>query len=258
MTDILRHRLYLAASDGDPFIASYVAILDENKLPAYADVAAQDWWGSYQDFHASGAVSSEVFARTDPKKSFFRGTGPPMRAVQTALQELLILRSMCDPSKENQMSDKSPFMSSPFENKGALVKQQQEIDRGSNDRLQRLESPDQRAIGSMSPFAPVALAPAEPVFHGSPLLGNQPSRLPCTQDEPVPRTGGNGFVRVICERCNQVVEMQDQRNGSEDFGLQDLPGKAYDLVELALCGTCRCDGGVMQVHVLVSRSFTRR
>jgi hypothetical protein len=226
-------RLYFVASRDDPFVASWVAVLDQHKLPARATISPYDWWDSFQEFYHYDLISDDNFRHVSPEKSFFGKQTPRNGAIQDALQNVRILRSSaeCDDLddagirgvEEVTMSDKKPFPI--FDNptaiatKSTTLPSRPESHRQSLSpfaggatqapaRMEVFEKPQLRSRGPGSLMSPIA--PGVPAPRVSSFLDPTPSgardMLPCTTNtnlaaRPDPRAYPNEAELTFEIRC---------------------------------------------------------
>lgn len=261
----LRNEMYLVASEDNPVLASLIAVLDEYKLPAHAEVAPNDWWESFQRFYTSGLVGEHFFQSTDPRKTFFLGRKPQLRSIQEALLRLNTVRAMRDADKESLMSDRkdliSPFESSPFENGKSLERADQP--RGhvnglsARPRTELGSLQDVRNGGAIAAFEPQR-QPMVQRFERPPSAFETPPTqgLACYDEAPARNQSTSEMVDVVCRACGQVMTLLEQGDGSDDISAEDLPGGKFSLIELMMHGRCGCSKQT-EVHLFVSQPFSR-
>lgn len=97
--------LYLAATNGDPFVAAWVAVIDANDMPPHTPIAEQDWWESFQELYFHDLIPTYRFGNIDISKTFFGSKRPSPVAVHRACSFLKLMRAD-SAGEEKSMSDK--------------------------------------------------------------------------------------------------------------------------------------------------------
>lgn len=86
--------LYMTAARSDPFLAAYVAVLDEHLLGHSVPIHGDEWWASFQQFVNHGLVPDYMYVNLDVDRVFYRRARPKPTAVDGALFHVKRLRAM--------------------------------------------------------------------------------------------------------------------------------------------------------------------
>ena len=88
-----RARRYVVSSNGNAFVAAWISILDEHKLPLGTSIPPQDWYNAFEELYLSNAIDEIAFNTCNVKKAFFSGRMLNADELQHAFWNLQYLRS---------------------------------------------------------------------------------------------------------------------------------------------------------------------
>jgi hypothetical protein len=263
--------LYLAAARNDPFLASFIRVLDEHQMGHRTEVAPHDWEEAFEQLFNLGLIPCDQFNRIDFKHAF-RSSTPPVRDVEAALAELARLREAQD-RKENPMSgfdgfDKKDFLTlRPGPDSGFLEKPDGHDALESSVPLpsEFLAPRGNRAapLGSPAPLEPTRYAlppssrngiertrPAVTDIEAWNAPGKEHRAERASQEGSAtgPRSCIDGFkLKVFC--CDEELKLQyhSGRSVSHEFDGAEAMG---EFIFRSVCPRCDCEGHLTFVRAI--------
>lgn len=232
--DCEQAELYVAAAQGNPFLAAWVSVLDAFGMPPITEVAPADWEDAFEALFHLGLVTDEQFNSVDFKKSF-RRKPPPARDVESALAALSSLR------RSNQLEE-SPMTKDIFEKPTALTLKSSPRSElasghgGFEPLAPRSDFPAE--LTAARARAPSPLAPLEPTRRA--IESAPPARMASLEPAPGgvdPRTYVEDFcLELKC--CGQPLELiyDDGRDVTDE---EQAPQYMVEFLLHAVCPHCR-------------------
>lgn len=247
-----RARRYILSSNGNAFVAAWISVLDEHKLPLGTSVPPQEWYEAFEELYLSNAIDEVAFNTCNTKKVFFSGREVNGDELQRAFWNLQYLRSS---SPGEAIDNEDPMSNDHPEDLFAIPQEEAprnelELHRGDN---RALSVPDHHSFGQLSapPSSDFGLLDGPVIDRSNDLLApydnpNLPSNdirglpsadLPCRDDRKKgePSTEDVNFS-LTC--CGEEVVLTDTGGGDWYEGEED---DDFDGVDLSMHGTCvRC------------------
>lgn len=245
-------RRYVVSSKGNAFVAAWLSVIDQHKLPICTSVSADDWYESFEKMYMHDVVDDDVFNMCDVKRVFFSGNKPDGQAIDSAFWNLKFLRSQhpgeATDNEEYIMNRRlnadlpCPDLSEVIERPGSLVPAFERRNDRALDVSRTLSTPTELAMPDLPGLTGSVIE--RPELNESSigtLSGPSPDvrGLSCQRSEPQkfgkPYTEWANFT-VTC--CDDEITLEDTGDGDWYEGSEN---EDHDVVELQLHGTCnRC------------------
>ena len=239
---------YLVAAKNNPFVASWIAVLDAYQMPSFAELTPGDWWESFQDFWHEGFVGDATMMSLNVDKEFWKKT-PPRKEIYEAHAALDKMR------KEGQMVNFDVF-----DKPTAIARPQRSVVRSTSfDELDRLAPREEHAaLSSVFEEKPRTMEPFR-TFEGLAPRSSTPEIVAFDQprengriSSPIARREHNALdprnytdfkPTITC--CGSVLELHfdDSRDVSGEIGSkEDGELKMIEYVFHTQCPVCDCEG----------------
>ena len=236
----------MQAAGENPFLASWIAVLDQYQLPSFAEIAPGDWWESFQEFWHEGYVNDDDMSSIDVNREFWKQT-PPKHEISDSYSALQSNRKKGINMSEFDVFEKPSAIMRPT-NGSAL----HQVQRSSQSQSPALASVFEQPAVKLTAFTPLEQLPSMRTGNGNGVVAafDHPATKPTRSIETSrerdfsnvdPRSYIHEFnPQVVC--CSKPMDLHydDGRDVSGELGTKD--GRDYMMLEYVFHATCSiCD-----------------